>query len=192
MQRFANVLKPFWLKTMPRIGNNDIAELVTFAHIGFNLRRIGKNDMQEFLRVISLPARDLMDEYFDSDLLKATLSWDGLIGSKLAPRSPNSAVLAMLYRIAGESGGAHEIPQGGVNGLMKALCASATESGVEVRCAAKVSRIVIESNTEGHIATGVQLADGEEIGDERIISATDPERSCRDLVGVAHVDIDFT
>lgn len=192
MQRFANVLKPFWLKTMPRIGNNDIAELVTFAHMGFNLRRIGKKDMREFLRMISLPARDLMDEYFDSDLLKATLSWDGLIGSKLAPRSPNSAVLAMLYRLAGESGGAHEIPQGGVNGLIEALCGSAKESGVEVRCAAKVSRIVIGSNTEGQIATGVQLADGEEIGAERIISATDPQRTFLDLVGVAHLDINFT
>ena len=114
MQRFAGVLKPFWLKTMPRIGCNSLAEMLTFAHLGLNIRRIGRNDMREFLRVISLPARDLMDEYFDSDILKATLSWDGLIGSKLAPRSPNAAVLAMLYRMAGESKGAHNIPSGGV------------------------------------------------------------------------------
>ncbi len=114
MMRFADVLKPFWLKTMPRIGNNSLAELMTFGHLGLNMRRIGKTDMREFLRVISLPARDLMDEYFTSDILKATLSWDGLIGSKLAPRSPNSAVLAMLYRMAGESKGAHVIPAGGV------------------------------------------------------------------------------
>ncbi len=192
MQRFANVLKPFWLKTMPRIGNNDISGLATFAHIGFNLRRIGKHDMREFLRVISLPARDLMDEYFDSDLLKATLSWDGLIGSKLAPRSPNSAVFAMLYRLAGESSGAHAIPKGGVNGLIEALCASATESGVEIRCATKVSRIVIGSNKSGPIATGVQLANGDEIGAEQVISGTDPQRTFLDLVGVAHLDIGFT
>ena len=49
--------------------------------------------MQEFLRVASLPTRDLMDEYFDSEIVKAVLTWDGLIGSKMAPRSPNSAVL---------------------------------------------------------------------------------------------------
>ena len=48
----------------------------------------------------TLPARDLMDEYFDNDVLKAALSWDGLIGAKLAPRSPNSAVLSMLHRMA--------------------------------------------------------------------------------------------
>ena len=48
------------------------------------------------MRVATLPMRDLMDERFESELVKATLSWDGLIGAKLAPRSPNSAVLALL------------------------------------------------------------------------------------------------
>ncbi len=56
MQRFAEVLRPFWLKTMPRIGNRRLGEMMTFAHIGLNLRRIGKKDMREFLRVVSLPA----------------------------------------------------------------------------------------------------------------------------------------
>ena len=51
MQVFADVLKPFWLKTMPRIGATNISDLMTFAHIGLNLRRIGKQDMQEFMRV---------------------------------------------------------------------------------------------------------------------------------------------
>ena len=121
MNRFADVLKPFWLKTMPGIGNNSVAEMLTFAHAGLSLRRIGKNDMREFLRIVSLPARDLMDEYFDNDILKATLSWDGLIGSRLAPRSPNNAVLAMLYRMAGESAGAHAIPVGGRVGVGRIL-----------------------------------------------------------------------
>ena len=126
MHRFADVLKPFWLKTMPRAGNNSFAELLTSAHVGLNIRRLGKQDMQELLRIASLPARDLMDENFDNEILKATLSWDGLIGSKLAPRSPNGAVLAMLYRMAGESRGAHAIPTGGVNDLIESLCTSAT------------------------------------------------------------------
>ena len=81
MDRFAGALKPFWLKTIPRIGVNSFSDSMTFAHIGLNLRRLGKKDMREFLRIVSLPTRDLMDEYFDNDILKAMLSWDGLIGS---------------------------------------------------------------------------------------------------------------
>ena len=87
MHRFALALRPFWLKVMPRIGSKSIPDLVTFAHIGLKLRGLGQDDMREFLRVIALPTRDLMDEFFENELLKATLSWDGLIGSKLAPRS---------------------------------------------------------------------------------------------------------
>jgi phytoene dehydrogenase-like protein len=192
MRRFAGVLKPLWLKSMPRFGNNNLTEKMTFAHIGLNLRRIGKQDMREFLRVVALPTRDLMDETFDDDLLKATLSWDGLIGSRLAPRSPNSAVLAMLYRMAGETNGAHAIPAGGVAGLIESLGKSATASGAEIRCGASVSRISIDGSADGLIANGVELADGEKVEADHVVSATDPTRTFLDLVGVEHLDIGFT
>ena len=192
MGRFADALKPFWLKTIPRIGNSSLAEAMTFAHIGLNIRRLGKAEMQEFLRIASLPARDLMDEYFQNEILKATLSWDGLVGSKLAPRSPNSAVLAMLYRMAGESAGAHTIPAGGVHGLMTALRASAEASGAKIRCAAGVSRILIDGGADGLVAEGVRLTSGEQIQADRVISAIDPKSTFLQLVGVQHLDIGFT
>jgi phytoene dehydrogenase-like protein len=192
MHRFADVLKPFWLKTMPRIGINTLADMLTFAHVGLNIRRLGKQDMQEFLRVASLPARDLMDENFDNETLKATLSWDGLIGSKLAPRSPNGSVLAMLYRMAEETRGAHVIPAGGVNGLIESLCASATESGSEIRSNTKVDRILIDASADGLKVMGVQLEGGEKIEADRVISATDPQKTFLDLVGVEHLDIGLT
>ncbi len=192
MHRFADVLSPNWLKTMPRIGSTNISDLLTLGRLGLNIRMLRKKDMREFMRIATLPARDLMDEYFDNDLLKATLSWDGLIGSKRAPRSPNGAVLAMLYRMGGESRGAHSVPAGGVNGLIEALSASATASGAEIRCAAAVSRVLIDGSTDGLNAKGVQLVDGEKIEADRIISATDPQRTFFELVGVEHLEIGFT
>lgn len=184
LNKFAKAMAPFWLKTMPRIGIDDLKDMMTFAHVGLNIRRLGKKDMREFLRVASLPARDLMDEYFDSDILKAALSWDGLIGSRMAPRSPNSAVLAMLYRMSGVAVD--------VNSAIKALVSAATASGAEIRCGALVDRILIDSNQDGLIANGVQLADGETIGAERVISATDPQRTFLNLVGAEHLEIGFT
>ena len=192
MHRCADALRPFWLKTMPRIGSTGMSDLLTWGHMGLNIRTLGKKDMREFLRIASLPARDLMDEYFDNDILKATLSWDGLIGSKLAPRSPNSAVLAMLYRMAGESEGVHSIPAGGIKSLVTALCMAATNSGVEIRNAAEVGRILIDGSADGLRATGVQLADGDRIEADRVISATDPQRTFLNLVGVEHLNIGFT
>jgi len=192
MSRFADVLKPFWQKTMPRIGSANLTDLMTFAHIGIKLRLIGKNDMREFLRVASLPARDLMDENFDSEILKATLSWDGLIGSKLAPRSPNSAVLAMLYRMSEESRGSQSIPPGGVNGLIEALSTAATSFGAEIRCSSRVDRILVSGSEDGLAATGIQLENGEKLKADRIISAADPKRTFLGLVGVENLDIGFT
>ncbi|MGI9270394.1 MAG: phytoene desaturase family protein [Woeseiaceae bacterium] len=184
MQRFAKILSPFWQKPMPRIGNNSIRELLTFAHMGLNIRLAGKKDMRELLRVASLPARDLADENFEHPLLKATSSWDGLVGAKLAPRSPNSAVLAMLYRMAGVAGSP------GV--LVAALNAAAAEAGAEIRCDAKVDRILIDGSADGLLATGIQLRDGEQIECDRVISSTDPKTTFLKLVGVEHLDIGFT
>ncbi len=185
MSRFAKALQPFWLKTIPRIGFSSLADLITFGKMGLNVRRLGKKDMREFLRVASLPARDLMDENFDNELLKATLSWDGLVGSKLAPRSPNHAVLAMLYRMSGEQ-------QGSVGGLIEALQSAVSASGAEIRTATNVERILVEGNADGLVAHGVQLANGEVIEAERVISAADPQTTFLKLVGVENLEIQFT
>ena len=192
MRRFAKVLKPFWFKTMPRIGNNSLTELLTFAQIGLGIRRMGRTDMQELLRVASLPARDLMDENFDNELLKATLCWDGLVGARLAPRSPNGAVLAMLYRMAGDSNGAHTIPSGGVDGLIQSLRGAAQAAGVEIRTNSTVERVLIDGDAEGLTAAGVQLADGEKLLAKRVISSADPKSTFLNLVGVQNLDIGFT
>ncbi len=198
MQKFVDVLKPFWTKTMPRIGNNTLAELITFAQLGLKLRLLGKQDMGEFMRIATLPARDLMDENFDNDTLKAMLSWDGLIGSKMAPRSPNATILALLYQMSGAHSGAHAIPSGAIEGMVNALTAAAKDAGVEIKLNAPVEQIttvVDEALYEGFGGTkanGVRLCDGETITANRVISATDPKRTFIDLLGVEHLEIEFT
>lgn len=192
MCRCADALRPFWLKTMPPIGEGGLPDLMTFAHLGLNLRRLGRDDMHEFMRIATLPARDLMDEFFTNELAKAALSWDGLIGSKMAPRSPNSAVLAMLYRMGETSRGAHAIPVGGVGGLIGALSKSAQAAGAEIRCAAEVRRISIDESADGLTVGGVELANGERMSAGQVISATDPQRTFLELVGVQPLEIGFT
>jgi phytoene dehydrogenase-like protein len=148
--------------------------------------------MRDLLRIISLPARDLMDENFDNPILKAMLSWDGLIGSKMAPRSPNHTVLTMLYRMIGENGGDHAVPEGGIEGLISALAAAAKGYGAEIRTASPVQNIQIDGSEDGLLATGVVLVGGEKISASKIVSAVDPKRTFIDLVGVNNLEIQFT
>jgi len=186
MRRFADALRPSWLKTMPRIGSMDMSDVLTFGRMGLNIRMLGKRDMREFLRIASLPARDLMDEFFDNDILKATLSWDGLIGSKLAPRSPNNAVLTLLYRMAGTT------MSGGVGALVSALEAAAIAAGAEIRTDARVQRILVSGSASGLRATGVELANGEVNEADRVVSSADPQTTFLSLIGVENLEIDFT
>lgn len=183
MSQCADALAPFWTRKIPRIGSRQIADLATFAKLGLKLRGLGRPDMREFLRIAPLPARDLMDEFFENGLLKAMLSWDGLIGSRMAPRSPNSAVLAMLYRRAG-------VPVG-IGSLVPSLVASAEAAGATIRYGAHVDRILIDGDKTGLTATGVQLHDGTKIEAETIISAADPQATFLRLVGVEHLEIEF-
>jgi len=192
MKRFAGVLNEAWLKTMPPIGNNSFSEILTFGQIGLKLRRLGKEGMGEFLRVASLPARDLMDENFDNDILKAILSWEGLIGSKMAPRSPNSTVLAMLLRMSGPHDGDHVVPNGGMERLIQALAASITKAGGEIRTGVPVERIIVAADENGLAATGVQLPTGEALNAKHVVSGADPKRTFLDLVGARNLEIEFT
>lgn len=192
LQRFAGALEPSWFKTMPRIGNNTLLEILTFAQIGLKLRLLGKDDMREFLRVAALPARDLMDENFDNAVLKAMLSWDGLIGSSQAPRSPNNTVLTMLYRMLGDHNGAHSIPVGGIEALVNALAGTAMRCGVQIKTDSPVMSITIERDENGQRATGVMLSDESIVSAQRVVSASDPKRTFEQLVGVEHLEIEFS
>jgi phytoene dehydrogenase-like protein len=185
MQRFAGALKPFWLKTIPRAAIGSLADMTTLGRIGLKLRLLGKRDMREFMRVAALPARDLMDENFDNETLKAMLCWDGLIGSKMAPRSPNHAVLPMLYRMSGERRGAP-------GSLIGALHAAAIACGAEIRTAAAVERILVQVENGAHAARGVRLANGDRIEADRVVSSADPQTTFFRLVGVENLEIEFT
>jgi phytoene dehydrogenase-like protein len=185
MQRFADALKPFWLKTIPRAALGSFPDLVTFGHIGLKLRLLGKDDMREFMRIAALPARDLVDENFENEILKAVLCWDGLMGSKMAPRSPNHAVLPMLYRMSGD----HRAEPGN---LVEALSKAASAYGAEIRTAAAVERVLVQPRDGALAAYGVQLVNGDKVEADRVISSADPQTTFFRLVGVENLEIEFT
>jgi len=186
MQQFAKALEPFWLKTIPRLQPGKLGEMLTLGHMGLKLRMLGKEDMREFMRVFSLPMRDLMDESFESDILKSLLSWDGLVGSKLAPRSPNNSVITLLYRMADATTG------GDIRELVSALEGAATTAGAEIRTGSKVEQISVSADKTGLKATGVELAGGEQITADHVISSADPQTTFLKLLGAQNLEIGFT
>jgi len=151
--------------------------------------RLGKRNVVELLRVAPLPARDLLDDWFESDALKGMLATTALAGSRHGPSAMGGA-LRMLYHAAGRDPHGFRssaFVKGGIGALSAALAAAARAHGAEVRTGAEVERILVEDGT----ATGVVLASGEEIAARCVISGTDPRRTFFRLVGAPRLGPEF-
>lgn len=192
LKTFAGALAPFWSKTMPRIGMGTLKDLMTFGHMGLKLRLLGRDDMLEFFRVATLPMRDLVDEHFESESLRAALCWDGLLGSKMAPRSPNQAVLTLLNRMAGSHNGQHVIHRGGMAGFIAVLERAARAAGVVIQTGTPVAKIAIDSDEDGQRCSGVTFADGNTLSAARVVSSADPKTTFLKLVGAPQLEIEFS
>jgi len=192
LRTFAKALAPFWSKTMPAISDRKLSSLATFGHLGIKLRTMGRADMLEFFRVAMLPMRDLVDEYFKSESLRAALCWDGLVGTSMAPRSPNQSVITVLSRMAGSHGGLHTIPSQGMSSLISALESAAIAAGVEIRTETPVSKVIVGGDEHGQQVDGVLLANGETIRASRVVSSADPKTTFLNLVGAPALEIEFT
>ena len=186
MTRFADLLGKYLNRPAPRLGTKDLKDLLMLGQLGFDLRRLGKREMQEFLRLIGMNIHDELDERFESSLLKGAISLDAVLGTHLGPRSPNT-MMTYLYRLAGDHGRVGS-PEGGMGSVSEELAQAARSAGVTIRTRMPVKRIVIENGR----ATGVETEDGERFASYTVISNADPKRTVMDMVGAKHVETGFT
>jgi phytoene dehydrogenase-like protein len=143
--------------------------------------------MRELLRIGGMCVHDLLEERFDSPLLKGALALDAVLGTNLGPRSPGT-VASLLYRMAAPGG--TEIlaqPEGGLGALTQALGVAAAAAGAQLRTQAPVAEILVREDR----ACGVRLASGEEIAAATVISSADPKTTFLDLLGSEHLDAGF-
>lgn len=185
MQRFSGLLAKAFSVRAPRLVESNFADRLTLIKLGLGLKLLGKNDMNDIMRIILINMYDVMQENFDHPRLKALLALDGMLGSHMGPRSPNT-VFGYLYRRVGDLFGFHGPAQvrGGMGALAGAMVASCEAAGVEVRTAAAVSRI----DTEAGRATGVTLASGERISAGLVVSNVDPVTTFEKLVGYRNIE----
>ncbi|MBI2073779.1 MAG: NAD(P)/FAD-dependent oxidoreductase [Gemmatimonadetes bacterium] len=171
----------------PRLPDPGLRDLLRLAAIGLGLRRRGKRAMAETLRLLPMSLADLLDDWFESDVLKGAVAGAGLPGLMQGPRGAGTAYALLHHLAAGEAPGGVTLVRGGTGRAAEALAGAARAAGVEIRTSAPVERIGVRSDA----AVEVVLAGGEVIPARRILSSADPKRTFLTLVGPEALDPAF-
>jgi phytoene dehydrogenase-like protein len=138
---------------------------------------------------MTMSSADFLDEWFETDVLKATMSASGIIGTFMGPRSPGTAYV-LLHHYMGELDGAFRswgFARGGTGAISNAIAEAARHFSAEIRTQVTVDQVTIKNGR----ATGVVLSTGEEIQAKVVVSSVDPKRTFLKMVDSQHLDAPF-
>jgi len=185
MLKFSSVLAGAFKRRPPKLVDSNMTDRFTLLKLGIDLKLLGKDDMRDLMRIALINMYDVMEENFDNDQLKAALAFDGVLGSHMGPRSPNT-VFGFLYRRVGEAFGYQgpALVQGGMGAVGEALANSAKAAGVSIRTKARVARIIVDA----YQTKGVELVDGDIISSNIVVSNADPKTTFKRLVGYPNIE----
>ncbi|MDP5360301.1 MAG: NAD(P)/FAD-dependent oxidoreductase [Paracoccaceae bacterium] len=159
-------------------------EMMALGKLGLGLKRLGKVEMREFLRVILSNAYDLiLDELSDGPLAGA-LAADAVRGAYAGPRSPGT-VFSLMYRLG--NGGDVTLPIGGMGAVAAAFADAATKQGVQIRTDVDIASLVIANDR----VQGVLLSDGTTIHADAVLSSAGAMQTMQ-IAGIAHFDVEAT
>jgi phytoene dehydrogenase-like protein len=189
MVDMARFVKPLLSMTPPDPTSPRPATLRSLGTIARRFRRLPADSQYHLLQLMTMSAADFLDQWFETDALKATMSASGIIGTFLGVRSPGTAYV-LLHHYMGEIDGAFRawgLPRGGTGAISLALADAAREAGADIRTDAAVSRILVR---DGRVR-GVALSTGEEIDTPVVSSGVDAGLTFLGLVGTEHLPDDF-
>jgi phytoene dehydrogenase-like protein len=172
----------------PNIDSPSTGDLWGMLQTGRAIRKLGKKDMFRLLRWGPMAVADLVSEFVETELLRATIAARGIFGTFLGPWSAGSS-LVLLIRAAGDNhpAGSSYFAAGGTGAITQAMAAAAKQAGVEIRTDAEVKEVRVKDGA----ATGVVLSSGEEIAAKAVISNADPKRTLLKLVDPTYLAPDF-
>jgi phytoene dehydrogenase-like protein len=186
MGRFA---KAILAMTPPDPFSMRLGDLRAIGGVARRFRDLPDRDRYNQLQLMTMSAVDFLDQWFETDVLKATMSASGIIGTFLGVRSPGTAYV-LLHHYMGEIDGAFRswgLPRGGTGQISNAIAAAAREAGAEIRVNAPVARILMRAGE----ATGVVLENGDEILAPVVLSSVDPRLTFMKMVGEDQLPSEF-
>ncbi len=183
--KFAKLLNVLAKNAPPGNPANDAAsaklfEIMRYAKLGLDLKRMGKRDMQEFLRIVLTNIFDYALDQMEDGPMAGSLAFDAVKGSWAGPRSPGT-LLALLYRSMG--GNDVALPVGGMGAISEAIASKATKMGVDIRLNSEATRVLLENDQ----VVGVELSDGSQLKAGVVLTSV-AARNAMLMAGPGHYD----
>ncbi len=189
MVEMGRFVKPILGMTPPDPTALNLKGLQDLLFLGRRFQKLPHNDQYNQVQLMTMSAIDFLDQWFETDVLKATMSASGIIGTFLGVRSPGTAYV-LLHHYMGEIDGAFRswgFARGGTGAISNAIAGAARELGVEIRTEAPVAKVLMNNGQ----ARGVVLDNGDEIRCDVVSSSLDPRLTFIKMVGKEHLPADF-
>jgi phytoene dehydrogenase-like protein len=190
MIEMAHFVKPIMNMTPPDPTSLNPKGLKDLHFLGKRFQKLSVEDKYNQVQLMTMSAVDFLDQWFETDVLKATMSASGIIGTFLGVRSPGTAYV-LLHHYMGEIDGAFRswgLSRGGTGAISNAIADAAREFGAEIRTESPIAKILLKNGQ----AKGVVLANGDEIHADVVSSSVDPRLTFMKMVGEEHLPDDFT
>ena len=190
MLEMAHFVKPIMSMTPPDPMSLKPKGLKDLHFLGKRFQKLPDEDKYNQVQLMTMSAVDFLDQWFETDVLKATMSASGIIGTFLGVRSPGTAYV-LLHHYMGEIDGAFRswgLSRGGTGAISNSIADAAREAGAEIRTEAPIEKIILKNGQ----AKGVALKNGDEIFAGVISSSVDPRLTFMKMVGDEHLPEDFT
>jgi len=189
MQAMCRFVKPILSMVPPDPATLNPKELMKLLFLGRRFQGLTSEDKYNQVQLMTMSAIDFLDQWFETDVLKATMSASGIIGTFLGVRSPGTAYV-LLHHYMGEIDGAFRswgFARGGTGAISNAIADAAREAGVEIRTEAPIAQIIVKNGK----AKGVVLASGDEIYADIISSSVDPNLTFLKFIEARELPGDF-
>ncbi|HEY8558131.1 MAG TPA: NAD(P)/FAD-dependent oxidoreductase, partial [Actinomycetes bacterium] len=156
LEGLAAVLGPLLTRTPPKLGSRRPSDLADLLRLAWRYRGLDVRTVGDVTRLMTMSVSDLLDDWFESEEVKAGLAINGVIGTWAGPDAPGTAYV-MAHHSIGDVGDGHVgswgFPEGGMGAVADAIRRSAVAAGAEVRTGARVEHVIVE----GGRARGVVL-----------------------------------
>jgi phytoene dehydrogenase-like protein len=189
LERLADFIRPTLSLTPPDVAAPGLGGILEMLKMGRRFRNLQRSDQALLIKIMTMSIADLLDEWFESPRVKATLAATGTVAIYGSPRTPGTAYVLFHHQL-GEAAGASGtwgFVRGGMGGITRAMAAAARAHGVAIRTDAAVQRILVKDGQ----AHGVVLENGEEIEGRVVASNADPKRTFLKLIEAAHLPAEF-